>query len=116
MIAKKDGTGFSSVYDHKVLENSQLATEVNMLVQEDFLRDNLVTLQDAPLSSDRFISDLSFSKDATFYHNLFNSRNEPIEVLTQEYFVESLKPYMHELKVFLRDLDNHQNQYQLHPN
>ncbi len=39
-----------------------------------------------------------------------------MEVSTQEYFVESLKPYMHELQVFLRDLDNHQNQYQLLPN
>lgn len=52
------------------------------------------------------MSDYSFSKDATFYHNLKNSENKPVEVFLQEYLIGALKPYMHELKILVRNLDS----------
>lgn len=51
------------------------------------------------------MSDYSFSKDATFYHNLKNSETRPVEVFLQEYLIGALKPYMHELKILVRNLD-----------
>jgi hypothetical protein len=51
------------------------------------------------------MSDYSFSKDAMFYHNLKNSDTYPCEVSLQEYFIGALKPYMHELRVLVRNMD-----------
>ena len=34
-----------------------------------------------------------------------NSENLPVKVLTHDYFIESLKPYLHEIRIFQRDLD-----------
>ncbi len=53
----------------------------------------------------RYISDYSFSKDATFYHNLKNSDHNICEVFLQEYFIGALKPYMHELRIIVRNMD-----------
>lgn len=58
------------------------------------------------LSSERFISDTHFSKDATFIHVLKNNADQPIEVFTQDYFIDSLKPFMHELKIQVRSFNN----------
>ena len=58
------------------------------------------------MTSVRYMSDYSFSKDATFYHNLKNSENKPVEVFLQEYLIGALKPYMHELKILVRNLDS----------
>ena len=52
------------------------------------------------LTSDRYISDMSFSKEATFFHVLKNTHpKEALEVITQDYLIGSLKPYMHELTI-----------------
>jgi hypothetical protein len=65
----------------------------------------VIQLEVASLTSVRYVSDYSFSKDATFYHNLKNSENKEVTVSLQEYFIGALKPYMHELKIFQRNLD-----------
>jgi len=57
------------------------------------------------LTSVRYVSDFSFSKDATFYHNLKNSEDSSVDIFLQEYFIGALKPYMHELKILVRCLD-----------
>ena len=53
----------------------------------------------------RYVSDYSFSKDATYYHNLKNGADEEVIVNLQEYFIGALKPYMHEMKVVGRDMN-----------
>jgi hypothetical protein len=50
------------------------------------------------------MSDTHFSKEATFFHILRNSGTTQLEVLTQDFFIDSLKPYMHELKIESRPL------------
>lgn len=42
-MAKGDGTGFFTVYDSNLLQDNA-ETEINSLVQEDFLRNNLIKL------------------------------------------------------------------------
>ena len=57
----------------------------------------------ATITSERYMSDAHFSKDGTFFHIIKN--NDPdhvVEILTQDYFVTSLKPYMHELRIKAR--------------
>lgn len=55
------------------------------------------------VSSERYCSDYQFSKDATFFHILKNSHpNKAFEVITQDYLISSLKPYMHELTIRVR--------------
>lgn len=66
---------------------------------------HIIELHVAKLTSVRYVSDYSFSKDAMFYHNLKNSDTHPCEVSLQEYFIGALKPYMHELKVLVRNMD-----------
>lgn len=61
------------------------------------------------LSSERYLSDAHFSKDATFFHTLRNSMSVPLEVFTQDYFIDSLRPFMHELQVSVREFG--QSQY-----
>ena len=67
----------------------------------------------ATLTSERYVSDAHFSKDGTFFHILKNSDPEHvIEIYTQDYFVASLKPYMHELYIkakFFDDKNKHQS-------
>jgi hypothetical protein len=65
-------------------------------------------METARLTSVRYVSDYSFSKDATFYHNLKNSAAEPVVVYLQEYFFGALKPFMHELKIIVRDMSSGQ--------
>lgn len=46
---------------------------------------------------------MQFSKDATFFHILKNGHDKKaLEVVTQDYFISSLKPYMHELSIRVR--------------
>lgn len=48
------------------------------------------------LSSERYLSDLQFAKDASFYHVLKNSHpSQSLEVVTQDYFRDSMRPYLH---------------------
>ena len=55
------------------------------------------------LSSERYLSDLQFAKDASFYHVLKNSHpNQSLEVVTQDYFRDSMRPYLHQLTVRVR--------------
>ena len=57
----------------------------------------------AIVTSERYMSDCHFSKDATYFHTIKN--NDPdhvIEIFTQDYFPTSLKPYMHELYIKAR--------------
>ena len=56
------------------------------------------------LTSVRYVSDYSFGKEATFYHNLKNSGDQSCEVFLQEHFIGALKPYMHELRILARNM------------
>jgi hypothetical protein len=67
--------------------------------------ENILQLKVASLTSVRYVSDYSFSKDATFYHNLKNAESKQVNVYLQEYFIGALKPYMHELKILQRNMD-----------
>jgi hypothetical protein len=57
------------------------------------------------LSSNRYLTDFSFSKDATFFHNIKNSEDYPVDVITHDYFIEALKPYLHEITIFQRNVE-----------
>jgi hypothetical protein len=64
---------------------------------------SVVTPKHAVLSSERYMSDAHFSKDATFFHILRNSDpTNSLEVYTQDFFIDSLRPYMHELIIHQR--------------
>ena len=80
-------------------------TSVHTLISDQYWENNVLELKVARLTSVRYMSDYSFSKDATFYHNLINSETSPVEISLQEYFIGALKPYMHELKILVRCLD-----------
>ena len=69
--------------------------------------EQLLTPQDSPLSSERMVTDLQFSKDGTFVHILRNSDfKDTFEVLTQDYFIGSVRPFLHEMKVQVRFFDD----------
>ena len=55
------------------------------------------------LTSERYCSDLMFATDATFFHILKNNHpTNALDVITQDYLIGSLKPYMHELTIRVR--------------
>jgi len=79
---------------------------VNSLDNNQMLETSVMKLVDAELTTERYVSDTHFSKDATFFHSLRNSlSDETLVVTTQDFFIESLKPYLHELVVLKRSLD-----------
>jgi len=45
-----------------------------------------------------------------FFHYLKNSDDREIEVLVQEYFAESFKPYLHELKIVVTNHNGQEKQ------
>lgn len=98
------GDSFTAVYDHSDAAFN-LKSSLSSLINDDFWKSSEVKLQRSSLSSNRYLSDFSFSKDATFFHNIKNSENQPVDVITHDYFIESLKPYLHEIKIFQRHLD-----------
>lgn len=57
------------------------------------------------VTSARYLSDLHFSKEGVFHHSLTNSLQAEAEVFVQDFFEDSLKPYMHELRVHVKHLD-----------
>ena len=61
-------------------------------------------METGELTSVRYVSDYSFGKEATFYHNLKNSGDQACEVFLQEHFIGALKPYMHELRILARNM------------
>jgi hypothetical protein len=91
--------GFIPVYDHKDL-SFKLRTPIAQLVSDEFWRGSEIQLKRASLSSNRYLTDFSFSKDATFFHNLKNAEELPVDVITHDYFIEALKPYLHEITIF----------------
>ena len=65
----------------------------------------------AIVTSERYMSDAHFSKYGTFFHIIKN--NDPdrvIEIVTQDFFVTSMKPYMHELRIKARFFKDHREQ------
>ena len=71
-IARSDG--FNTIYDHaSPLFN--VSTGLESLVNEDFWKTLDVKFERSSLTSNRYVSDFSFSKDATFFHNLKNSED-----------------------------------------
>ena len=93
-----DENGFLTVYDNKD-PSFGWKTSLSTLVSDEFWNRTQIQLKRASLSSNRYLSDFSFSKDATFFHNLKNSEDSPVEVITHDYFIEALKPYLHEITV-----------------
>ena len=71
------------VYD---MSSADERTSTQALISQQVWEAGIVKMETARLTSVRYVSDYSFSKDATFYHNLKNSAAEPVVVYLQEYF------------------------------
>lgn len=61
-------SGFVQVYSAS--DDGDASTHT--LIQESLWQNSVLELEVAKLTSVRYVSDYSFSKDATFYHNLKN--------------------------------------------
>ena len=71
--------------------------------QESYRHTGPIEPERALITSQRYMSDNHFSKDATFFHTIKNNdADHIIEIFTQDYFPTSLKPYMHEFYIKAR--------------
>jgi hypothetical protein len=58
-------------------------------------------LKERTLQSERYIADLHFYKEGTFYHRLANTNSrDKLTVKLQEYFPSFIRPFLHELKIY----------------
>jgi hypothetical protein len=65
--------------------------------------DKVLVPAKAWLSSERYLSDLSFARDATFFHILKNAHpNQAFELTTQDYLRDSMRPFLHQLTIRVR--------------
>jgi hypothetical protein len=65
-----------------------------------------LTLSDAAISSERYLSNLHFYKEGTFNHRIRNFDKENKAVIQiQEYFPKWLKPYAHEIKIIVKEIE-----------
>lgn len=90
---------FSLIYNHNDPSFGS-KTSLSTLISDEFFKNSQIELKKASLSSNRYLSDFSFSKDATYFHNIKNSEDSTVEVITYDYFIEALKPYLHEITIF----------------
>jgi hypothetical protein len=60
----------------------------------------------ALITSERYLSDRYYSKDSLFYHFLRNGSDKPMKVFTQDFFYDCVKPYLHELVISMRSLED----------
>ena len=68
---------------HSVVYNSESGselTDLNTLIDESLWDQSVVQMHTGKLTSVRYVSDYSFGKEATFYHNLKNSGEQACEV------------------------------------
>ena len=56
-----------------------------------------MALKDSLIESERYLSNLHFYKEGTFYHRIKNADKggKNAVILVQEYFPKWLKPYVH---------------------
>jgi hypothetical protein len=64
--------GWLTIYD---LQSASAETQLDSLAQADFWAQNIIEMAPKALSSERYVSDFSFSKDAIFHHRLTNSES-----------------------------------------
>lgn len=96
--------GWQTIYQAGKNDENQIVN-THKLIDDQTWEQSMVKLRESSLTSIRYFSDYHFSKDATFYHNLKNSQEAPVEIFLQEYLIGALKPYMHELKISTRNMD-----------
>ena len=59
------------------------------------------------VESERYISDLHFAKEGTFYHKIKNNlESNSVSLVIQEYFPKFLRPFIHTLKVAIKEVDS----------
>lgn len=90
-------------HSHNELTQVELSDDLSNLK----LQYKDLVLPEHPLKSERYISDLHFYKEGTFNHRLLNTNKEEkaIKVTTQDYFPKYLRPYLHQLRVAVRDTE-----------
>lgn len=54
------------------------------------------------------MSDLHFAKKGTFYHSLKNNHDDKlkVELVIQEYFPHYIKPQIHTLRIYKKDIND----------
>jgi hypothetical protein len=66
-----------------------------------------MVLKGSSIESERYLSNLHFYKEGTFNHRIMNTdrggRRAVVEI--QEYFPKWLKPYVHQLKVTMKEVE-----------
>jgi len=66
-----------------------------------------MVLKGSSMESERYLSNLHFYKEGTFNHRIMNSdkAGRKAVVQIQEYFPKWLKPYVHQLKVTMKEVE-----------
>lgn len=67
------------------------------------------SLAPAVITSERYLSDRYYSKDSLFYHFLRNGSDQTMRIVTQDFFYDCVKPFLHELVISVRSLDDRTN-------
>ena len=110
-----DGEGFDTLYQSSFrllqeLPEVELETIWDSMNQMSWRHTGPTEPSKARISSERYVSDAHFSKDGTFFHIIKNSDPEHVvEIVTQDYFTTSIKPYLHELYIKASFFDDKQH-------
>jgi len=88
-----------TLYSKKTSQNVQALSELQ--VPQDFTIDTIKT----DLYTDRYLSDMHYGKDGTFFHHLRNTNPEKhtLVLYLQDFFIHSVRPFIHELTIFKRN-------------